>query len=50
MVLSKKHLFVGTVVLLLFVMIMRLAVAQSVPALSVLTNRYDNQRDGLNGQ
>ena len=27
---------------------MRLAVAQSVPSISVLTNRYDNQRDGLN--
>jgi hypothetical protein len=35
-------------VMLLFVVIMRFAGAQSVPSVSVLTNRYDNQRDGLN--
>ena len=45
---SNRRLIAGVAVLLLFVVIMRLAVAQSVPSISVLTNRYDNQRDGLN--
>lgn len=45
---SSRRLLAGFAALLLFVAILQLALAQSVPSVSVLTNRYDPQRDGLN--
>ena len=45
---SSRRILAGVAVLLLFVISLRLARAQGASSISILTNRLDNQRDGLN--
>jgi hypothetical protein len=45
---SSRRIITAVAVLLLFVVAYQLARAQGVTPVSILTNRFDNQRDGLN--